>query len=724
MTGMRRLFAGLCSLVTVISLSGCAVATDTTTVERASVDGTQEEINVQNIVRPPDTRIEVVDDTLHGHVIADPYRWLEGTTDEVGEWTDAQNAYASAWLGKVPGREAIHQRLDELLEIGYITTPEVRGTERFYQKRDGDQNQPVLYVRSGDADAKPLVDPNQFADITTAMNWSNASRDGSLLAYGISQSGTEQTTLHLINVATGEALADTIPNTRACSVAWLKDNSGFYYTRYPQSGEVPEGDENYNRHVYFHHLGADWQDDPIVFGDGRAKENWPVVTLSDNDRWLIVMDFVTFTRSEVYALERESGEWRTIVDDQEAKFWGGAVDDTLFVITDWEASRFRILSTTLGESGKTQWREIVPERESILEDFAFAGEHLLVQGMEKASSRLELFSRTGEKIRDVELPTLGTVHGIDGQADNPTASFVFSSFFVPPVAYTLDVETGEMVVFDEIKTGIDRSRFSMEQVWYESKDGTPVSMFLVHGADLKRDGTNPTLLSGYGGFSNSETPVFQRNTFLWLERGGVFAVANLRGGGEYGEGWHRAGMLGNKQNTYDDFIAAGEWLVKQGYTNTERLAVRGGSNGGLLVGAVVTQRPDLFRAAVADVPLLDMLRYHEFLIARLWIPEYGDPADPEHFKWLYAYSPYHRVVDGTAYPAVLMTAGESDSRVHPLHARKMAAALQSATTSGYPILVRVERSAGHGQGKPRSSVVDELTDMWCFVLSELGMATE
>ncbi len=673
----------------------------------------------------PATEINAVNDTLHGEVIPDPYRWLEEDTDATRAWTVEQNEFTRHHLSAVPGADSIRTRLDELLQIGYLTVPLVRGEARFYEKRDGESDQPVFIARHGDEPAIALIDPNSLEDNTTSVDWTYPTRDGAFVAYGLSVSGSEQSTLYVMDSRTGEALSDAIPRTRACSLTWLGDNSGFYYTRYPETGSVPAGDENYHRHVYFHELGTDWRDDPAVFGADRPKENWPGVTLSTNDRWLVVFDFVGFTKTQVYVLDRQSDEWSTINEELDAKFWGAAAGDVLYVLTNHEAPRFRMLAIDLTDpSSLDAWQTAVPERESIMEDFALAGDNIVVHSMENASGRLEVFTLEGEHVRDIELPTMGGIHGVDGQPGNPVVTFAFSSYFHPPVAYECDVATGVVTEFDRISASIDPDDYSVKQVWYNSHDGTPVSMFLVAGKDVEPTGDVPTVLYGYGGFSSSSTPVFQRNTFLWLERGGLYAVPNLRGGGEYGEEWHQAGMLGNKQNTFDDFIAAAEWLIESGYTSRERLVAMGGSNGGLLVGAAVTQRPDLFDAGVAQVPLFDMLRYPDFLIGRVWITEYGNPADPEQFQWLHAYSPYHCVVDGTDYPAMFITAAESDSRVHPMHAMKMTARMQAATSSGKPILLRIETRAGHGQGKPRSRIVEEYTDVWTFIFDEVGVSVE
>ena len=409
----------------------------------------------------------------------------------------------------------------------------------------------------------------------------------------------------------------------------------------------------------------------------------------------------------------------TVVEGEDATFGVDLRNDRLFLHTNLEARRFRLLAVSPERPARENWREILPEGDDVLEGAGVVGARLLALRLRDASSRLVLHDLEGAVLREIALPTLGTVAGLTGEWDGDEAFFGFSSYTFPPAVYRVDLPGGETELWQRVETDVDATAFTTRLVHYPSRDGTRVSMFLVHHKDRPSDGMGPAVLTGYGGFAVSHTPAFGRSLLLFLERGGLYAVAHLRGGGEYGEDWHRAGMLGRKQNVFDDFLAAAEFLVGEGHAAKDRLAIMGGSNGGLLVGAAITQRPDLFRAAVSQVPLLDMLRYPLFRIARLWIPEYGDPEDPEAFAWLHAYSPYHRVVDGTAYGAVLLTAGESDSRVDPMHARKMTARLQAATSSGRPVLLRQETRAGHGQGKPVSKLLLEWTDVWSFLCAEL-----
>jgi prolyl oligopeptidase len=673
----------------------------------------------------PPTWTDDVVETLHGVEIPDPYRWLEDAdSPEVRAWVEAQNEYTRSVLDAVPDRARIHARLDALLQIGSIGTPAPRRGRYFHTRREGMQNQPVLYVRDGlRGRDRALVNPNELADDgSVALDWWFPSRDGRLLAHGLSRHGDEQSTLHVLDVTTGRPLSDVIERTRACSIAWLPDTSGFYYTRYPTPGSVPKGEENYHRHVYLHWLGDDPATDAKVFGKGRPPEDWPSVALSPDGRWLVVTEQQGWARSEVYFRDRtQDTPFRPLVEKVEALFDVTVRNDRLYVHTNDQAPRYRLFRVDPLRPDRSDWQEIVPEGEDVLEGVAAVGDTLVALYLRRAASRLRLLDLDGRPVEEVDLPTIGSVAGLGGEWDGSELLYGFQSFTTAPAIYRLDLQIGVTELWERVQTDIDFGAYEVEQVAYPSKDGTPITMFLARRRGLERNGRNPTLLSGYGGFNISLTPAFAASRFLFLERGGLLAIPNLRGGGEYGEAWHQAGMLGRKQNVFDDFLAAAEWLLAERYTDREHLAIQGGSNGGLLVGAALTQRPDLFRAVVCQVPLLDMLRYHRFLIARLWVPEYGSADDPEQFAWLRAYSPYHHVRDGTAYPAVLLATAESDSRVDALHARKMAARLQAATPSDRPVLLRLETTAGHGAGKPRTKVLDELTDTWCFLFGQLGM---
>ncbi len=678
-----------------------------------------------DVIRPPATRRDDVVEELHGERIPDPYRWLEdGESEETRAWTEAQNALTEAYLAGSPLRDAIRARLDELLAIGALGTPTPARGRYFYQSRDGRQNQPVLNVRDGVHGAdRVLLDPNALnAEGTTALDWWHPSDDGALLAYGLSEDGSEESVLHVMDVASGANLPDRIPHTRAADIAWLPDATGFYYTRFPAPSTVPDGEEHYHRAVRFHRLGSDPAHDELIF-QPAAKEFWPGVSLSPDGRWLLISVSRTFEQTDLWLQDLRTGTPPVAVArDLPALFDGGVLDGVLYIRTNLRAPTYGLYRLDAERPNLDELGELVaPRPDAVLDGASIAGDHLLLTYLERATSRLRIARRDGAEVREHPLPGLGSVFGLGAEWDGDELFYGFSSYTVPPSVYRIDLRTGEEALWKRVEADVRAERFEVRQVTYPSKDGTPITMFVVQPRGVALDGRNPTYLTGYGGFNISMAPGFSRSLILWLERGGVVAIPNLRGGGEYGERWHQAGMLANKQNTFDDFIAAAEWLMAAGYTRPERLAVAGGSNGGLLVGAALTQRPDLFRAVVVQVPLLDMLRYHEFLIARLWIPEYGSPDDPEQFRWLRAYSPYHHVRDGIPYPAVLLATAESDTRVDPMHARKMTARLQAATSGGRPVLLRLEARAGHGAGKPLSKVLDELTDTWTFVFRELGM---
>ncbi len=667
-------------------------------------------------------------DLLHGVEVRDPYRWLEdGESDEVRRWSEAQGGHARDALDGVPSAGAIRERLRALFAIGLVSAPAVRRGRYFHQRRTGDQEQPVLYVREGrEGPDRVLLDPAVLAeDRTSALDWYYPSDDGRLLAYGVSEGGTEKSVLRVLDVETGRLLDDVIPYTRACSLEWRPGGSGFFYTRYPEPRTVPEGEENYHRRVYEHVLGRDWREDPLVFAADRPPEDWPSVHLSPDGRWLAVSVSRGWTRTDVYLrdLQATDGSFRTVIEGVDAIFGVELRNDRLYLQTNFDAPRSRLVVAELERPGPESWRDVLPEATGgdVLEGTAAIGDWIVAVWLRDASSRVSLHALDGVKLHDVPLPVIGSVAGLTGEWDGSEAFLGFTSYAVPPTVYRLALPAPGLEPWARAEGNVDAERFRVRLVRCPSRDGTLVSMFLVDARDRPPDGRGPALLTGYGGFNVSHTPAFGRGVILFLEKGGLYAVAHLRGGGEYGEAWHRAGMREKKQNVFDDLVGAAEYLVGEGHVARDRLAVMGGSNGGLLVGAALTQRPELFRAVVCQVPLLDMVRYHLFRIARLWIPEYGSADDPDAFRWLHAYSPYHHVRDGTAYPAVMITTGESDSRVDPLHARKMAAALQAATSSGRPILLRVESRAGHGQGKPLSKALEEWADVWTFVSAELGL---
>ena len=684
------------------------------------------------VTAPPKAKVDVVEETINGHKIADPYRWLEDASSaESQEYVRQELAYTRSLLDPLPGRDQIHQRLTQLLSVGTIETPQVAGPFFFYTRREGTQNQPVLLVREGiHGKDRTLVDANQMAaDGTVALDWWFPSDDGKYVAYGTSPSGSEISTLRVIETASGKLLSDTIENTRIAQVAWKKDNSGFYYGRNPKKGDVTKGDEAYYLHIFYHSLGTDPLKDPLIWGEGRGKEQILVSQLpDDDDRWLLLTAFEgSAGKSELFLQNLKANTPPVELTSGKDFIYNGEIfRGKLYITTNEDAPHFHLFVVDAANPARANWKEIIPATDAILQGTSIVDGKILAQYEKNASSQLKLFDLDGKLLGDVELPGIGTIAGLGGKWNRKETFFGFQSFTVPPSVYQIDLVSHKTSLWDKVDTpGIDPSAYEVRQLWYTSKDGTKVPMFVFHKKGLDLNGKNPTLLTGYGGFNVSLTPSFVGARYLWLEHGGVFAVANLRGGAEFGEDWHRAGMLDKKQNVFDDFIAAAEFLISEKFTDKDHLAIQGGSNGGLLVGAALTQRPDLFRAVVCHVPLLDMLRYQNFLIAKFWVPEYGSAEDPKQFNWLYAYSPYHHVKPGTEYPAIMFMTADSDSRVDPMHAKKMAALMQAQAANGRsrerPILLRIDTKAGHGQGKPITKQIEDQTDVYSFLFWQLGV---
>jgi prolyl oligopeptidase len=679
----------------------------------------------------PVTRTDDVVDDYFGTKVADPYRWLEdGDSPEVKAWTEQQNEATRAVLDAIGGRDALRERIRALLSIGTLSPPTVRRTRAsdrryFHVRREGAQKQPVLYVRDGVGGAdRALVDPAAMSSTaTTALDWWFPSSDGSLLAFGLSDDGSEQSTLVVRDVATGKDLADRIPYTKHASIAWMPDGIRFFYTRFPEPGTVPPGDENYSCRVYEHALGTDWRKDRLVFGAGRAKTELFSVAASPDGRWLVVVIDEGYDRSEVLLADlSSSGElaWVEVAVRTHARFEPIPHNDRLYILTDDGAPRFRLYAVDYDKVGRDDWKELIPEGPDVLSSVAVIGKDIVATYLHQAATRVERFALDGRSLGDLPLPALGTSL-VSGAWNGDEAFVQFTSYVVPADVWKVDLLTGKIVSWDRVGTDFTPPKVLVSRMFATSKDGTRIPMFVVESDATQRDGTRPAVLWGYGGFNLSATPAFSASALLTVQRGGVWVMANLRGGGEFGEEWHKAGMLGNKQNVFDDFCACAETLIAEKVASPTRIAAMGGSNGGLLVAAAVTQRPDLFCAGLSMVPLTDMLRYHRFRIARFWEAEYGSSEDPEQFAWLYAYSPYHRAEDGTHYPAMLFTTAESDSRVDPMHARKMAARMQRAQAAPHPILLRVEKNAGHGAGKPTTKVVEELTDALSFLFAQLGL---
>ncbi|UCC45440.1 MAG: S9 family peptidase [Candidatus Zixiibacteriota bacterium] len=666
----------------------------------------------------PESAVETVADTLHGTVIEDPYRWLEDQWSErTRDWIDRQNAFTRSYLDTLSVRPAVRERLAELMRVDEVSIPDVGGGRLFYKKRDkGEALFSIVMQEGPEASPEVLIDPRSFSDDESkSVGIVDVTCDGKLLAYSIREGGQDETVVRFFDVDSRRNLADSIPKSLNWGVGvFSHDGRGYYYATYVA---------DVGPRAFYHEVGKADAEDQMIFGEAYGPGKYIDLEISDDGRYLII--FVSKGSSDTWVevhydnLEDTSGII-TLVDEIEASFAGEVISDQFYLLTNWNAPNRRVLAANLDDPDPSKWREIIPEGETAIEDVSLAGGKLAARYVENASYHLRLFDLEGEPKGELALPSLGRCSNLYGQPSDNVAYYSFSSFVFPYTIYRHDVSTGTSDLWFQESVSIDPADYVVKQVWYSSKDGTRIPMFVVHGKDLTLDGNNPARLTGYGGFNSSQTPKFDARTLTWVEHGGVYAVANLRGGGEFGEEWHRAGMRENKQNVYDDFIAAGEWLIDNGYTRASKLGIAGGSNGGLLVGAAVTQRPDLFGAVVCSYPLLDMVRYHLFLVARFWIPEYGSSEDPDQFKYLLDYSPYHNIRSGADYPAVLFVTGDNDTRVDPSHGRKMTARMQALTGSDNPILLKYDTQAGHSHGQAIDQVIDDRADRLSFLLWQLN----
>lgn len=687
----------------------------------------------------PSTPRRPVTDILHGQTFTDPYRWLEGddkglVTPEVAAWTDAQNAHTRSVLDALPGRADLEAKLRKLMTVGSISAPAMRGNRYFYSKRSGLENQASVFFREGPkGEPKLLLDPAKIdASGLTTIAFTTPNPSGTLLAFGLYKAGDENTTAYVLDVEKGTWLADEIPG-KVSSVDWVPDSTGFLYRRL---GDVKNP---YSGQVCYHVLGQHARQDKVLFEqykEGPLATTWgPYAGLSEDGRWLVLTYATSTNSNDIWVVDfdrwRRTGEFVQveIARGFNASFSGSTVGDTLFLETTLDAPNGQIFAVDLHQPQRAKWKPVVPERKDVvIESSQLARGVLVVDGQRKACTVLERYELDGTPIGEIPLGGPASA-GLSTSLDRTEAYVSVSGFERPPAIHRVDLRDKDVSlstgnIWEKVDYPIDTSKFEASQVTYASRDGTPVTMFLVHRKGLVLDGNNPTLLSGYGGFRIPTTPSFRATSTPFFEDGGVLALPNLRGGNEYGEEWHRNGMLDRKQNTFDDFEYAARWLIDHKYTNPKRLAIMGGSNGGLLMGAAVTQHPELYAACICAVPLLDMLRYQNFLMARYWVPEYGSAEDAAQFAYISKYSPYQHVREGTRYPAMLVTAGENDTRVHPLHARKFAAALQEVAgkeEGASPVLLWVDRSAGHGAGKPLDLVIRDLVDQQMFLRWRLGM---
>jgi prolyl oligopeptidase len=679
----------------------------------------------------PETKTVDHKDVYHGTEVADPYRWLENDvreSQEVADWIAAENKVTFDYLGKLPYRDAIRKKLTQVWNYEKATAPSKQGGRYYFSRNDGLQNQYVIYVQDSlDARPRPILDPNGWSkDGTVALSGYTASDDGRYLAYGVAEAGSDWVTWHVMDVASGKVLDDEIRWVKFSGASWTKDGKGFFYGRYPEPEKGATFQSlNKNMKLYYHRVGTAQADDVLVYERPDDPEVSVGGDVTDDGRYLVITTHKgTDSRNQLFVkdLTEPYGMPVTVFGtfDNEYEVIGND-GPTFYVKTDVDAPRRRLVALDYRRPARSDWKELVPQSESLLDDVAYVGGHLVAEYLKDARSQVKVFGLDGKLVREVTLPGVGKAAGFEGKAGDPETFFSFSSFNVPASIYRYDVATGQQKVFFQPKVTFDPASIEVKQVFYPSKDGTRIPMFLAYRKGLKLNGANPTLLYGYGGFNISQVPAFSPSRVVWMQMGGVLAVANLRGGGEYGEEWHKAGTKLQKQNVFDDFIAAAEWLIAQKYTKPAKLAIQGGSNGGLLVGAAMTQRPDLFGAALPAVGVMDMLRFHKFTAGRFWTDDYGSSDDPAEFKAIYAYSPYHNIKPGVDYPATLITTADHDDRVVPGHSFKFAAALQKAHTGKDPVLIRIETRAGHGAGKPTAKVIEETADLWSFLAANLGM---
>ena len=664
-------------------------------------------------------------DFLHGVQVADPYRWLEdGSSDEVKAWVGKQDELARSILAKLPGRDAMAARMKELFYVERVGTPTRRGRRLFYARRDAGKEKYIVYWREGSAAAeKVLLDPTTWSDDgSLSLGEWEPSWDGRKLAYTVKANNADEATLYVLDVATGKkSSADVIPGTGFTSIAWTAAGDGFYYEHLPPVATPPDPDRMKHMDMRWHALGTDPGKDPVVrpeTGDARAFLSGSV---SRDGRWLVATVSHGWSSSDVYFqdLRASKPQWQTLVEGKDAIFEVSVDRGRFFVRTNEDATRYRVLRADPAKPARADWQQIAPERaDATLESMAIVGHELALGYLKDVVSAPELHDEDGKLLRAMPLPSLGSLGGFSGDPEDDTVYYSFQSFNYPTEIFEESVARGKRSTWYRLKVPVDAGAYAVDQLFATSKDGTRVPFFVVHAKDAKRDGTTPTLLEGYGGFQSAQTPFFASSLYPWLEKGGNWVLANLRGGSEYGEQWHRHGMLHEKQHVFDDFFAVAEELVKQGFTRADRLAIYGGSNGGLLIGAAVTQRPELFGVALCEVPLLDMVRYPLFGIGKSWIPEYGSPDDDADFQALYAYSPYHHVTRGAKYPATLILGADSDDRVDPMHARKFAAELQWASSGG-PVLLRIEKHSGHGGSDMVKAAVEKIADEYAFALAQM-----
>ena len=678
-------------------------------------------------VEYPETRKDTtVKDDYFGNLISDPYRWLENdTTAETKAWVETENKLTFGYLGKIPFRDKIKSRLREIWNYPKYSTPFKEGSYYFFYKNDGLQNQSVLYFHKElNDEPRVLIDPNKLSpDGTTSLSGFSVSKDGAFAGYSLSEGGSDWQTIYVMTLADQKQTPDKIKWVKFSGISWYKD--GFFYSRFPE----PRGSElstaNNFQKVYYHKMGTTQGKDILVYEDKSNPLHGHYAGVSEDERWLTLITTTGTYGNTMKVKDLSKGvnaPWVNIVDDfnNESNLIDNEGDD-IYLMTNIDADKYRLVKVNVNNPDRKNWQTIIPQDDNVMTGISNIGGKWIATYLKDACSLVKVFDHAGKYLYDVDLPTRGTVGGFGGKKNEKESFYLFTSFVMPPTIYKYDTEANKSELFRKTEIKFDTENYEVKQEFYTSKDGTKIPMFIVYKKGIRLNGKNPTLLYGYGGFDISILPSFQISQMVFLEKGGVYAVANLRGGGEYGQEWHKAGMLMKKQNVFDDFIAAAEYLIEKKYTNPKKLAIHGRSNGGLLVGAVMTQRPDLFRVALPAVGVLDMLRYHKFTIGYAWAVEYGSSDNEEDFKNLITYSPLHNVKEGVEYPCTMVLTADHDDRVVPAHSFKFAATLQEKQKGLNPVLIRIDTKAGHGAGKSTTMAIEEWADIWAFTMFNLGM---
>lgn len=708
---------GFFILLSIFALASC---------QNESKQNTVEEVNFEPMeVNYPETKTVEHTDEYHGQTVADPYRWLEDDmAEDTKAWVEKENEVTFGYLEKIPFREEIRERLEELWDYEKFSAPFKEGDYTYFYKNDGLQNQFVVYRQKEGQEPEVFLDPNQFSeDGTTALAGLSFTKDGSLAAYSISEGGSDWRKIIVLDAETKEIVEDTIRDVKFSGVSW-KGNEGFFYSSYdkPKGSELSEMTQYHK--LFYHKLGTPQSEDELIFGGEKTPRRYIFGSVTEDERWLVIGAAESTTGNELYIKDLSKGNSPIVPvvgnfdNDHNVVHSEG---NTLYISTNLEAPNRRLVKVDASDPGPDNWEEVIPEREQPL-SVGTAGGYLFARYLKDALSYVEQMDLEGNLVRVVELPGQGSVGGFGGKWEDKTLYYTFTSYVDPGTIYQYEVDEGTSQVYKKSGVQFDPEAYESKQVFYTSKDGTRVPMMITYKKGLERNGKNPAMLYGYGGFNVSLTPSFSTARIIWLENGGVYAVPNLRGGGEYGEKWHQAGTKMNKQNVFDDFIAAAEYLIEENYTSSDYLAISGGSNGGLLVGAVMTQRPELFRVALPAVGVMDMLRYNKFTAGAGWSYDYGTAEEsPEMFEYLKGYSPYHNIEEGTCYPATMVTTADHDDRVVPAHSFKFAAALQKAQNCEKPALIRIETKAGHGAGKPTAKIIEEQADMYAFTFYNMNV---